>query len=399
MKESVIVIIKKGDDNMDFQNLLLKIYESADNGIITEGESNSLVEAAYEQYIDLFISECEMRYLDEIASLPIMETTDEEIDMDDYAYLKCKIYESVDNGDISQDFGEFVLDIITEAEKDHRAHMAQKKIAAKRMGVKVKDLPNKKYDTDENGKLKNPEKARKADLKYQYKDKMLKKTNRGVSYQGNMWNVDMKAGTAKESDIKMLEYLKKKGKEGDEESIKKYKQVFRMFCNKWGIDENSSLHVMYSPSKVFKGKMGIAEWKEGNAQDSKKNYGVEKGHALPSGYCLLHKSPVDGIKELKPTRTSNKYLGAGKSGINGQYRLTGRIYFTLQKDEGDKTKLSTGRHATGSHFYKLADHISEFYLDSENGNSRGMDKLDISKLIGKAVYVKTEKPLKVIQLK
>lgn len=398
---------------MTLERALILVYESFSKDLITKEECDFLVEEVYNACINSFILESELEYLDEIADMPILESADEDIDIEDYTYAKTKIYEAAEEGEITETFAEFVLELITEAEKDHYWHMKQKKIAARRMGVKAKDLPNKKYATNPDGTLKDPEKARKADLKYKYKDKFNKQSKTSQSsvvgrYTANTWNHDNIVANAGDSrsTIKMLEYLQKKGQAGDEESIRKYKQVFSMFCRKYGLDEESSLYVAYNPRKVFHGKLGVSEWKQGQSRNADTNHS-DTGHALPSGYWLLHQSPADDIKELNPTRVSNHFVKKGKSGVNGQYRKEGRVYFTLQKGKGELSDMKNSYHNVvsaitgkmGKHIYKLDEPIKEFFIDSENPSSRQLDKAPIEKLVGKAVYVKTDKPLKVRKLK
>lgn len=293
---------------------------------------------------------------------------------------------------INSDMKEILLSYISEKENDYKVHMLKKSIAEENLG---KTLNNKKYKTDKNGNYVNPDKTKKAELKYTAIDKGTETENkkRWTSYNGE--DVEsLLIKSTKESDIRLLEYMKRKSNSGSPEDIKKYKKVFKMFCVKHGIDEKSSLYVRYDPNNQFKNETRIDEWKTGNKIDSSKTIGESNKHALPEGYILVHRSENGGITELQPKKYSDKYIDSGESGVSGQYHDSGRIYFVLLKD-GQTMNGAWGR---GSHVYKLISKISGFYYDSENDKSVGNKTLNISQMVGKSVYVKTDKPLKVKEI-
>ena len=125
---------------------------------------------------------------------------------------------------------------------------------------------------------------------------------------------------------------------------------------------------------------------------------IEKKHVLPPGYTLIHKSPKDNLTHLNPSKSSKLY-----SFFGAQYNDTGRVYFVLIKKPKSNEELSTGGWGVGDHIYELDSKISGFYVDAENSYSRGATRaFDIEKDAKKgdfAVFVKTDKPLKVKQLK
>ena len=294
-----------------------------------------------------------------------------------------------------------LLSVVTEREEDYGVHMIRKNIAEERLG---KPLKNKKYKTDKDGNYINPEKAKRAELKYSYDDKL--KEGKNVAQHPNAWDYDMNTYyiKTKESTIRLLEYMKNKAKNGKtDEDIKNYKRVFRMFCNKYNIKPDSSLYIEYDPDDLYnpkghKSDIRVREWKTSKKYDSKETKGVENLHVLPAGYRLVHRSPEDKLTELDPKRHSNRYFDETISGVGGQYHDTGRIYFTLVTDKDTRGSESWGG-LGANHMYELTSKIRGFYIDSENRKSLGMDKYPISKLVGKAVYVKTDRPLKVKQLK
>lgn len=335
----------------------------------------------------------------------LFENISEYVDEGDFISAKLCLFESGMSEVLSEAVFDLIYHIILEAEEDHWAHMKQKEIAAKNTGKDLDKLPNKKYKTKKDGTLVDPEKAAKADMKYnfmghtQYKDDDWRQARETDPVD----NSEISGYKPTPSDLKMLQYMKDRAEKGDPESIKNYKRVFKMFCVKHGIKETSSLYVRYSPKKL-----GLTEWKEGKKLTSKEMYGKENLHVIPKGYCLLHTSDANGIKELKPKAHSERYISDDEEKVTGQYHASGRIYFVLQKEHnimqrlmGKKDQRHTGEFGGGgTHLYRLISPVSGFYIDGENGRTKGLDKnASLDKLVGKAVYVKTDKPLKVRQLK
>ena len=277
---------------------------------------------------------------------------------------------------------------IMEAEEDHQKHMSIKNNTAKLLNKNIDDLKNKKYSS--------PEKSKRADMTYKYKENIMNNKHTTVSFndKSNTYSYISK-NSPKQSDINLLNYMKKHSDLSDPKEAKKYRTAFNMFCNKYGIKPNSSLYIKYNPDDSNRIKM--VEWQQSKKiTRNKLDLSDDHEFILPPGYQLIHRTNIDGLTELKPHKTSNKYIQKGKAGINGQYHSTGRIYFILSK-EGNTSTGGWGNN--GSHVYKLISNISGFFIDYEGNNSRNLDRYaDIKKLLGKPVYVKTDKPLKVKQL-
>lgn len=302
-----------------------------------------------------------------------------------YAYERC--VECERNPELTLEYLLFDA-VITEAESDHPKHMKMKENAAKFMGKDPQTLNNKKY--------KNPESSRKADLKYNYKEGKMEGKHVNTTYnEVSNTNVHITKDSPKESDMRLLAYMKKHSDLSKPEEAKKYRAAFQMFCNKFGIDKNSSLYVKYNIDG--NNRIRMVEWSQSEKMDKKKLDRENKTeYTVPSGYCLIHKCRTPNLTQLEPRKFSNKYIGDGHAGTDGQYHPTGRIYFVLAKEDN----LSTGNWGKGNCVYKLVSNISGFYIDYEQENSRSSDRYgDAKKLIGRAVYVKTDKPLKVKQIK
>ena len=279
--------------------------------------------------------------------------------------------------------------VISESEDDHETHMKLKQKAADLLGKDQKNLINKKY--------KNDESSKRADARYSAKEKSLKQQD-GKNIT-TWFNPDYNSLThitktsPKESDIKLLQYMKKHSNFDNPSEVKKYKAAFKMFCTKYDIDKNSSLYVRYNPDSSS--KMEIVEWRESKKMDKKKlDPTNETKLTIPNGYCLIHKSPFKNLTELKPGQTSNRYIGKGRGGVSGQYHATGRVYFVVCKKDDIDAGTWGGMGATC--LYTPTRNISGVYVDFEGKNSRNADRYcDIKKLVGKPVYVKTDKPIKV----
>lgn len=285
----------------------------------------------------------------------------------------------------------------TEAESDYPQHMRLKYDAAHQLKKEPHELKNKKYRTVEGGK--------KADLQYEYRygEQKNKRTKSSYDARHNATSYNT-TGDVKESDIKKLEYLQKHSDLSNPEEAKKYKAVFNMFCSKYGIDPNSSLYIRYDPAN-FGNRIDMAEWPQSKKitkkelqPPKKKSIFKEKEqkYLLPKGYVLIHRSSVDNLTELKPRKYSDHYLQKGSTGVGGQFHPTGRIYLVLAKDKN----LETNGMGRGKYLYKVTSNISGFYLDYEGMPNHSADRYpDISTLVGKPVYVKSDVPIKVQQIK
>lgn len=303
---------------------------------------------------------------------------------------------------------------ITEAEEDYTNHMAKKKINANLMGKSVNELHNKKYD--------DPEKARKAEAKYAYADstkyigykkikddlgedkvtsiqnrplmskdkygKIVKRTNGGI-----VEHYKLSEGL-KQSDIKKLEYMKKHCNPKNNDELKNYNTAFNMFVQKFGIKPDSSVYIHLDPKNPD-------NWEgEGNElveYTKSKDVSIK----IPSSMHLVHMSDKDGLTELTPQLHSTKYNKSGKHELSGRYNgVQGRVYFiVLNKNENFKDISSKNKHS-----YELINVPNEkIFIDKEMGGTHALDKVLLNGTINKpisgmAVYVETDKPLKVRQL-
>lgn len=286
---------------------------------------------------------------------------------------------------------------IVEAEEDHPGHMKLKNNAAELLNRKPDELKNKKY--------KNAESGRKADLKYDYKENIQqqKRTIRKPNAEKNHYLYRLsedKPKPSQESDIRKIKYMRKNLDMSNPKEVQKYNAMFKSICNKYGIDENSSLYIHTYPGgkddkrNIWFGE--VPESKKIGKKELKPNDKNETEHkfTLPNGYALIHTSGEDNLTELKPTKFSDKY--SFSNGIDGRYHLTGRVYFVLVKEND----INVGKFNYGKNVYKLTSNISGFYLDYEGEKMKNLDKYpDISKLVGKPVYVKSDKPLKVTKIR
>lgn len=340
----------------------------------------------------------ENEYDDELIESAICENVFEYLYNSDFTGAKVAVYDFFNESIIDNSFGNAILEVIQEAEEDNVVHMQQKKNVAEVLNKNWRtEMSNKKYAKDKNGNYKNPEKAAKADMIYDYKSNIHKegrtKTGQNYSYNSKILNIS----GVKETDIKMLDYMKKH-LDDDPDNIRKYKKVFKMFCAKYNIKPDSSLYVNYNPDT---NEMDLTIWetdkklKHANDKSNKKELFVKHD---ASKYIMVHRSPVDNITELKPSRGSNLYIKQGKGGVSGQYHDAGRVYFILTtKKDMNMDVFNFGK---GNHLYQLTSPISGFYIDGENTNSRALKHaMDESQCVGKAVYVKTDKPLKVKKIK
>ena len=254
---------------------------------------------------------------------------------------------------------------------------------------------NRKFAKNEKGEYINPEEARKQRLRNDWidkgsptKSKKGVKSNTVLGYTNNRYQINLKDLSV--ADEKMLRYLNKKAKSDNPEDIKKYKQVHKMLCAKYNIKPDSQIWTGYKSYTISDSDEKI---------DSKRTKNIENKHVLPPGYTLIHKSPKDNLTHLNPSKSSKLYSMYG----GAQYNDTGRVYFVLVKKPKSNEDLSTGRWGKGDHIYELDSKISGFYVDAENSYSRGATRaFDIEKAAKEgefAVFVKTDKPLKVKQIK
>ena len=345
------------------------------------------------------------------------------------------IYESfrtkLENNEITLEVAEKVNDLayekyVVEAEEDHRYHVAYKNLASKKLNKDEKDMPNKKY-------IKDPKKA---DLHYKGREELIKKDlkeNKGNDYVRKKPFDNLIHGgiddngydryfhdievADKGTAVKALEYMKKHANPKDRKEFKKYRLAFKIFCQRFNIDENSSLWIKYNPGNEinFGGKIGKVKTEDrmtigaytdrGSVKVDKEKDTETKKHLfkknevslkLPNGYKLYHKTDKDGLKQLEPVIRSTKYITGGPSGNAGQYHPTGRIYFTVEKSSANLDK------SYGDHVYELISPISEVFLDSEHALhfvAEDLSNLNFDKLVGKPVFIKTNRPLKVKQIK
>lgn len=334
--------------------------------------------------------------------------------MNKYELMYEIIQESYDNGKITLEEADVLNDyaydkFVMEAEEDHSLHMGQKRMNAFMLGKSTSELKNKKY--------KNEKSAKRADLMYQYKnsDKNLKKSI-AIDGGSNSHTTYISKTSPKESDLKLLRYMKKHANSNDPKEIQKYKVAFNLFCNKWGINPNSSLAIDVSPNnteytrKTKDGniefgrdtRLRVSEWKD-NKPRTKKDFKTDKKSSLiskvkdrkmpiPDGYELIHMTDKDGLTHLEPKSYSNRHIGKD-SELGGQYHNSGRIYFSLHKKGTGFGKMYRNKYA-----YKLVDPVSSVYIDSESPVSRiyaHLDKIPVNPKNKMWVFVKTDKPLRV----
>ena len=347
------------------------------------------------QYYSLLMEKVENQYISNIVSI---ETVDELFDL---------IYDKYYN----------------EAEEDHEIHNYKKYQIAKSIDKRPEDLINKKYKKVETGK--------KADLKYSYDD-MVKTGKRSDNYPRidekklpngktvGYWRDATTYDLSKipKSDIEKLKYMKKHADPSNPKEIKKYITVFKMFCNKYGIKEDSTLYIQLEPDVEWGGT--ITEWKGhkplkklDNSPNNKREHDRDQKEVpikVPKGYSLIHKCRTDGLNNLKPKFYSNKYIGQEQGNpVNGQYNMSGRVYFLLIKDEDanlNNKKISSVGGSGGkqaNHIYKLATTAPNVYIDPESSLSHAYNNNpsieNLLKHFGScSVYVKTTKPLPVKQL-
>ena len=122
----------------------------------------------------------------------------------------------------------------------------------------------------------------------------------------------------------------------------------------------------------------------------------EKGrYTLPDGYILLHKRAEDGLSEIKPGNISSTYARTA-NGAPAQIHGRGRIYCTIEK-KGASYKPGWGR---GTHGYMITSPVSKLHFDWEDDDNphSKVNITDPRKLIGRSVYIETDKPLKCKQL-
>ena len=302
---------------------------------------------------------------------------------------------------------------INEAEEDHISHMEKKKAIASGMHKDVNTLHNKKYD--------KPETAKKADYKYAYDDKqryigykkikdelgedkvtsvqkrplykkgedgkLVKRTNGGIVDHYNL------SEGLKDSDIKKLEYMKKHCNPQDKDELRKYQAAFNMFVSKFGIKPNSSIYVHLDPKNPN-------NWEGEHQELVEYTKSADIASKIPSNMHLVHMTNKDGLTELMPQMYSGKYNKSGTHQLSGRYSDEGRVYFViLNKNEKFQNISNTGKHS-----YELINVPSKgIYIDKEMGMTHSLDKLMLKdklgvSLNGLAVYVQTDKPLKVQQL-
>ena len=439
------------------------MYESFTFGNINESEKDFLLDKIYEKQANLFIEETDSLCHENDSS--VFDSILECVDNSKFEDAKLIVFESANDGLIVESIKQLILDYIAEAESDYYKHSYRKDLAGREKGISDSDentLPNKKYKKNKDGSYKNPEKVRRAEIKYDLDDKGLKgKSTERTTATPNQNQEVITLKSPKETDMKLLKKMKEKAENGNAEDKKLYKSLFKRFCQKWNIDENSTLWVLDNKTGVDKLKKEIASLSEkkekaektGNPKDKEayrralqitcrkyrlppsegnlekllkqvgdyvgdnalqivarpnstklsfekpaaKQKGGKKERfvSLGSDYMLIHKSPKAGLDRLglKPSYSSTKY--SGSAGFTGQYHDEGRVYFVLAK----KNDSDTGMWGTGKHVYKLKDNVSGFYIDNENLDSPHLDRMDLSKLVGRAVYVKTDKPLRVELLK
>lgn len=336
------------------------------------------------------------------------------------------LQEKVDSGELSLEEAELVNDVafekyICEAEEDHLSHMKYKEKASKRSGISQDKMINKKYK-------KNPEKA---DLYYKGRERLIqndRENNNGNSYlrdkpvdkkgsgiddkNYSRFFYDIEIGD-KDIATKALTYMQNHTNLENPREYKNYKIAFNIFCRRFNIPENSSLWIKFNPGYERRTRIGhvrvpdkmtIGAYEDkkpvkvSDSKDKKKMIqSKESKIKLPNGYKLIHTSRENNLLQLNPVSYSNKYISRGPGGIGGQYHSTGRIYFTLIKNDTSKIPESYGKH-----MYELVSPVEYIYFDTEHlrcFDDEDMKNLDIDKLLNKPVYVKTNTPLRVKKYK
>lgn len=262
------------------------------------------------------------------------------------------------------------------------------------------------------GSYVDPEKARKAKLKYQALDADYTSADGTHRHRNKSYDSDEITTKITPSDKKMIEYMRIQSQKGDPNAIKKYKQVYKMFCTKYGIKEDSSIHMrIFGTSKDPTTKMKITEIESGKEMTSKDTGAKDKKslnpfkksqpHSIPKGYMLIHTTAVDKLKELKPSiNISSSHTDAE------QFHDMGRIYFYLLSEKNVKEKIKKAKNGEitgyGKHIYTPADAVPSFFVDNERGIEKqifrdtGVDGFATSR--SPAVFVKTDNPIKVKQL-
>ena len=342
-----------------------------------------------------------------------------------YNHISNLLQNKVDDNIITIEFAEIVNELaydkyIVEAEEDHKYHQRYKELASKRTGIPQDKMVNKKY-------IKDPKKA---DLRYKGTEKMIDNDlslNAGNSYVRKK-PLDDKCGMDDRcyskffhdieiedypTAIKAINYMKNHSDPKNKKEYNQYKLAFKILCRRFDIDENSSLWIKYYPGNVFKyngqdmrtpDKATIGAYEDRGKIDTSKETTTKKKILrkneiklnLPNGYKLYHKTEKNLLRELKPVIRSTKYTGAGPAKLSGQYHSTGRIYFTLAKSIKDLPDNY------GKHIYELVSPVSSIYLDSEHERcylDEDLNNLNYDKLLGKPIFVKTNTPLKVKQIK
>ena len=378
----------------------LNIYEMFESSKISEREKDFLIDKTFEKQLYLFFEET--NYLDDEFNIDcVLDSVVESIQDNDFVTSKLIVYESFNERIIDSDLKEDIFYYIREAETDYANHMIRKKLA-ERYKNGGDPLFNKKYKKNKDGTYANTEKVRRAEIKYALADKPQesKDTKRVTNAYTNEELITIKS--PKETDIRLLEYMKKKANSDDPKDHQLYEKLFKRFCQKWNIEENSTLWVRFNADFIDgkgrklkqKGALGVAARKDSkefkNDDPDGSNNKKEKFFKLTPDYVLLHRSPKE-LTELKPAWSSNQYEKDDHKG-SGQYHRTGRVYFYLKRRD---EKLSGG-YGKGQKIYELDANVPGFYIDSDNKHSRNMDLIkNPEDLVGKAVYVKTSIPLKV----
>lgn len=370
---------------MNLIDILLEIHESTS---ISEDEKDLLIEFAYNKYIDDFMDDAQSSLYESI-----MQEAEEDTDPYETGVAhtsKARQHSRNLNPPKSTNFGE--------REKEDK----------KNVGA----LPNGKFKRKKDGSYVDPEKAKKAKLKYQAADDSYTSSG-GVKHKRNKaYGADEFDTKVTPSDKKMIEYMRKQAKNGDPESIKKYKQVYKMFCTKYGIKPDSSIHMrMYGDSKNPTSKMQVTEVESGKEMTGKDTGAKDKkslnpfkkaqSHSIPKGYMLIHTTTKDKLKELKPSTNVNSAHTDAE-----QFHDKGRVYFYLlsEKDVKERIKKAKGGGLSGygNHIYTPAGAVSSFFVDNERGTEKqtfrdvGVKGFAASR--SSAVFVKTDNPIKVKQL-
>lgn len=321
--------------------------------------------------------------------------------MDKYNVIYEALQNKVDTGELTFEDAVILNDMaynkyFIEAEEDHIEHIARKHKAASDLGVSDSSkLFNKKYKDGNSSK-----KAMQSDIKYDTKYRKYKdETRRELS---GIYHVDDKLKGA----LRELDMMRKNTDMSDPKQLQRYKVAFNQFCTRFGIDPSSSLWINYHPTaNSGKGQIEISYSKEGHKftkkelHDKSSSKGIrkllsEKKYILPHGYTLIHRSTIGDITELKPT----KAISGRKAEEGGQFHPTGRVYMTLVKDDNTlKSDNDPNSKSYGKYKYKLVDKsVNEFYIDTTITDLRDTEKNgNISKLLNKNVYIKTNRPVKV----